>query len=106
MPKYLFEANYTAEGAKGIAKQGGTGRRASVEKAIASAGGRLESFYFAFGGRDAFVICDFPDNVSAAAMALAVNQSGAATTNTVVLLTPEEVDSAAKKSVNYAPPGR
>ena len=106
MAKYMFEANYTAEGAKGIAKAGGTARRAAVEKAVASAGGRLEAFYFAFGGRDAFVICDFPDNVTAAAMALAVNQSGAATTNTVVLLTPEEVDAACKKTVKYTGPGQ
>jgi uncharacterized protein with GYD domain len=106
MGKYMFEANYTAEGAKGIHKDGGTARRAAVEKSIASAGGRLETFYFAFGGRDAFVIADFPDNVSAAAMALAVNQSGAATTNTVVLLTPEEVDAACKKTVSYRPPGK
>jgi uncharacterized protein with GYD domain len=108
MGKYMFEANYTVEGAKGIAKDGGTARRAAVEKAIASAGGRLESFYFAFGGRDAFVIAEFPDNVSAAAMALAVNESGAASTSTVVLLTPDEVDAACKKakSVTYRPPGK
>lgn len=106
MAKYMFEANYSVEGAKGIAKDGGSARRAAVEKSVASAGGRLESFYFAFGGRDAFVICDFPDNVSAAAMALAVNQSGAASTNTVVLLTPEEVDAACKKTVSYRPPGK
>jgi len=106
MPKYMFEANYTLEGAKGIAKKGGSARRAAVEKSVASAGGRVEAFYFAFGGKDAIVICDFPDNVSAAAMALAVNLSGAATTSTVVLLTPEEVDAATKKTVKYVPPGK
>ena len=106
MAKYMFEAKYSVEGAKGIAKDGGTARRAAVEKSVASAGGRVETFYFAFGGRDAIVICDFPDNVSAAAMALAVNQSGAASTSTVVLLTPEEMDAATKKSVSYRPPGK
>ena len=106
MGKYLFEANYSAEGAKAVAKEGGTARRAAVEKSIASIGGRLEAFYFAFGKSDAFVIADLPDNVSAAAMAMAVNQSGVATTNTVVLLTPEEMDAAGKKTVAYRPPGR
>jgi len=106
MGKYLFEAQYTTEGAKGVAKEGGSARRAAVEKSFASIGGRLETFYFAFGGSDAFVIADLPDNVSAAAMALAVNQSGMATTKTVVLLTPEEMDAAGKKSVSYRPPGR
>jgi uncharacterized protein with GYD domain len=105
MGKYMFEAHYTPEGAKGVAKAGGSARRAAVEKSIASVGGRLETFYFAFGGSDAFVIADLPDNVSAAAMALAVNQSGMASTKTVVLLTPEEMDAASKKSVSYRPPG-
>ena len=74
-------------------------------KAVESVGGRLEAFFFAFGDRDVYVIADFPDNESAAAMALAVNSSGAVTTRTVVLLTPEDVDAAAKRSVEYRAPG-
>jgi len=105
MPKYLFQANYTAEGAKGILKDGGTARRAAIEKAVAGLGGRLESFYFAFGGTDAYVVADLPDNTTAAAMALAVAQSGKASTRTTVLLTPEDVDAATKKSVTYRGPG-
>jgi uncharacterized protein with GYD domain len=105
MGKYLFEAKYTAEGAKGVARDGGSARRAAVEKGLASVGGRLESFYFAFGGTDAYVVADLPDNVSAAAMALAVGQSGMSSAKTVVLLTPEEMDAAAKKTVAYRPPG-
>ena len=72
---------------------------------IESVGGRLESFHFAFGDRDAYVIVDLPDNESATAVALTVNATGAATVRTVVLLTPEEVDAAAKRSVDYRPPG-
>ena len=105
MAKYMFTARYTAEGAKGLVRDGGTGRRAAVEKACAAAGGRLESMYFAFGGIDAFVVADLPDNVSAAALALAVNQGGGAATSTVVLMTAAEVDEAVKKSVAYRPPG-
>lgn len=76
-----------------------------MNKAVESVGGQLEAFYFAFGDRDVYVIADFPDNESAAAMALAVNASGAVTTRTVVLLTPEDVDAAAKRSVEYRAPG-
>jgi uncharacterized protein with GYD domain len=106
MAKYLFEANYTAEGAKGIAREGGSGRRAAVEKAVTALGGKLETFYFAFGATDAYVIVDLPDNTAAAAMALAVAQSGLASTRTTVLLTMEETDAAAKKNVAYRAPGK
>ena len=105
MPKYLFEAHYTPEGAKGVAKEGGSGRRAAVAKAAESVGGKLESLYFAFGGVDAYVTVDLPDNVAAAAMALAVNQGATAAVKTVVLMTPEEMDKAAKTMVGYRPPG-
>ncbi|MDQ3866999.1 MAG: GYD domain-containing protein [Actinomycetota bacterium] len=104
MPKFLFEASYTFEGVKGVQREGGNSRRDAVARAIGSVGGRLESFYFAFGDRDAYVIADLPDNESATAVALTVNASGAATVRTVVLLTPEEVDAAAERSVGYRPP--
>lgn len=105
MPKYLIEASLTAQGVQGVQKEGGTSRRDAVSKAVESTGGSLESFYFAFGERDVYVIADFPDNESAAAMALTVNASGAVATRTVVLLTPEEVNAAAERSVQYRPPG-
>ena len=105
MPKFLIEASLTGEAIKGVRSEGGTARREAVASAIESAGGRLESFHFGFGDHDVFVIADFPDNESAAAMALAVNSSGTVTTRTVVLLTPEQVDEAAKRSVQYRPPG-
>ena len=105
MPKFLFEASYTHEGVKGVQSAGGSSRRDVVAKVAESVGGSLESFYFAFGDRDAYVVCDLPDNESATAIALTVNAAGGATVRTVVLLTPEEVDAAAKRSVEYRPPG-
>jgi len=105
MPKYLVRANYKPEGVKGIMKDGGTARRTAVEQMAAGFGGRVEAFYFAFGDTDAFVVVDAPDNVTAAAVALAVNASGAVTATTTPLLTPEEVDQATKKSVKYRAPG-
>ena len=68
MPKYLFEARYTADGAIGLAKEGGTGRRDAVKKHLDELGGKLESMYFAFGDVDCFVIVDLPDNASAASL--------------------------------------
>ncbi|TMG83005.1 MAG: GYD domain-containing protein [Betaproteobacteria bacterium] len=106
MAKYLFEARYTTEGAKGVAREGGTGRRAAVAKMTEGLGGKLEAFYYAFGDVDAYVIVDLPDNASAAAVALAVNQAGAAAVKTVVLITPEDMDKAGKKTVDYRAPGR
>jgi uncharacterized protein with GYD domain len=106
MPKYLLEASYSAEGAKGLLKDGGSKRRKAAEDAVKAVGGKLEAFYFAFGEHDAYVIADIPDHASAAAVSLAVNASGAVAAKTTVLLTPEEVDKASKKSVSYTAPGR
>jgi len=106
MPRYLLEASYTLEGVKGLVKDGGSKRKEAAEAAIKGLGGRVESFYFAFGAPDALVIADLPDNVSAAAASIAINASGAVTVKTIVLLTPEEMDTAVKKTVNYRAPGR
>ncbi len=106
MPKFLIKASYTPEGAKGVQSAGGSSRREAVAQVAESVGGSLESFYFAFGDYDAYVVVDLPDNEAAAAVALTVNAAGGATTKTVVLLTPEEVDAAAQRSVDYRPPGR
>jgi uncharacterized protein with GYD domain len=105
MPKFLFEASYTLDGVKGVQRAGGTSRRDAVAQVAESVGGQLEAFYFAFGDRDAYVIAELPDNESATAVALTVNAAGGATVRTVVLLTPEEVDAAAQRSVEYRPPG-
>ena len=105
MSRYLIRARYTAEGARGITSGGGSARRAAIEKMVTGVGGSLESFYFAFGDDDVYTIVELPDHTAAAAVALAVNASGAVNLRTVVLLTPEEVDAAAKKTVDYTPPG-
>jgi uncharacterized protein with GYD domain len=105
MAKFLLQASYTTEGVKGLIKDGGSKRRAAADAAVKSVGGKIEAFYFAFGDSDAIVIVDAPDNVSATAIALTVNASGAIQSRTTVLLTPEEVDQATKKTVSYRPPG-
>jgi len=106
MPKYLIKASYTAEGIKGVLKDGGTKRRAAAEAAVKSTGGKLEGFYFAFGDSDALVIVDAPDNASIAAASMAIGASGLVSATTTVLLTPEEIDQAVKKGASYSGPGR
>jgi uncharacterized protein with GYD domain len=105
MPKYLIEGSYSAQGADGIRNKGGSTRRDAVAEMVSGLGGEVESFYFAFGASDVYVTVDLPDNEAAAAVALAVNAAGAVAIKTVVLLTPEEVDAAAERSVGYRPPG-
>ena len=105
MPKYMVHGNYVGEGLKGLLKEGGSKRRDTVTKLLEGMGGKMEGFYYAFGYDDVFAIVDVPDNVTAAALSFAVNASGAVSIRTTVLMTPEEVDQATKKTVNYRPPG-
>jgi uncharacterized protein with GYD domain len=106
MPKYLAHASYTTEGLKGLLKDGGSKRREAVEQLAKGVGGTVEAFYYAFGDDDLFVIMDVPDNVSATTMSLVVNASGAVNAKVTVLITPEEVDQATKKSLDYIAPGQ
>lgn len=106
MAKFLAKAKYTApNGVKGLITDGGTKRVEAVRALAASLGGKVESFYFAFGETDAFVILDLPDNASAAAASLTVSASGSATVEVVPLLSAEEIDAAAKKTPTYRAPG-
>ncbi len=105
MAKFLAKATYNAEGARGLMKEGGSGRVAAVTKATKALGGKVETFYFAYGGDDAFVIVDVPDEASALALSLAVNASGTVTLTMVPLITAKQMDEAAKKIVKYRAPG-
>ena len=106
MPKYLFTGSYSTEGLKGLISDGGTKRREVAKKAVESVGGRLEAFYFAFGDTDVVGIADLPDNVSVAAISLAISATGAFSFKTTVLLTAEEMDEATRKEITYRPPGQ
>ena len=105
MPKYLWQVSYTPQGAKGLIEEGGSSRREVIKGMLESVGGKLEALYYAFGPDDLIVIGDVPDNVSVAALALQTAASEAARSRTTVLLTPEEIDEAAKRPVQYRPPG-
>lgn len=105
MSRYLFIARYASDGVKGVAAAGGSARRSVIQKLAEGLGGRMETFDFAFGEDDVYTILELHNNTTAAAVALAVNSTGQASVRTVALLTPEEIDDAAKQTVRYTPPG-
>ncbi len=105
MPKFLIKASYNPDGVRGLIKDGGSKRRAVVQKLIEGAGGKLEAFYYAYGADDAIIIADLPDATSGVAISLTVNATGAVRLSTTPLITPEEIDAAGKKTVEYKVPG-
>ena len=106
MSKYLLQGSYTEEGLKGLLKEGGSNRRQATEQVVKSVGGTLEAYYFAFGDNDFFLIADLPDNVSATALSLVGNSTGTINAKVTVLLTPEDVDEATKRTVDFRPAGQ
>ena len=105
MVKYLVTVSYTHDGARGLRQDGGTKRLHVIREAVEGFGGKLESFYFAMGDKDAIVIVDVPDAVAAAALSVAVAASGGARCSSVPLLTPEEMDKACSRKTAYKAPG-
>jgi uncharacterized protein with GYD domain len=106
MAKYLLKVRYTGEGIQGVMRDGGSPRQAVAQELAKSVGGAVESFHFAFGEDDAYVICDLPDNKAAATIAMTVSASGRVAVSTVPLLTVDEMDTiAAAAKLDYTPPG-
>ena len=106
MAKYLFQANYVGDGVQGLLKDGGSKRRAVVEKLFQSLGGSLEAFYYAFGDTDLYIIAEFPNHAAVTAFVLTVTATGTVTVKTTVLLTPEEIDAAGKLHPTFSAAGR
>ena len=105
MKKYLIKGAYNSEGTKGLMQEGGSSRKAAIEKMMSAVGGKVESFYYAFGEHDVLTIVELPDDITAAAVALRVNAAGLVRISMTVLISAEEIDEASKKSVNYRGPG-
>jgi uncharacterized protein with GYD domain len=101
----VFQASYTPEGVRGLKEAGASSRAAAIADMASGVGGTLESFHFAFGDVDAYVICDLPDDEAAAAAAFTVGASPSTKVTTTKLLTLEEADAAISRSVSYRPPG-
>lgn len=106
MSKFLVQGSYTTEGLKGVIKEGGSKRRDAVKQLIEGMGGRMEGFYFALGENDFYIFGEMPGIVDITAAAIMVNATRMVNVKTVALLTPEEVDLAAQKTVSYRPPGQ
>jgi len=105
MPRYLWQISYTTTGVKGLLSEGGTSRRNAITAMVVSVGGHVEVCYYAFGTTDLYVIGEVPDEVAAASLSLRTVVAGAARSQTVVLLTPEQLDEATRREVSYRPPG-
>jgi len=105
MAKYMVTGSYTPDGIPGLIEEGGTGRVAKVTQMIEGLGGTVEAFYYGLGDNDVYVIADLPDNETATAISMAVNASGTVVLSTTALMTPEQMDAATRKAVNYRAPG-
>lgn len=105
MTKYLWQVSYTAEGAKGLLSEGGSARRDAITRMVESVGGKVEACYYAFGGSDLYVLGEVPDEVAAAALSIQTAASGAAKTQSIALISPEQVDEAVQRHPDYRPPG-
>jgi uncharacterized protein with GYD domain len=106
MAKYLIKASYSPEGIKGVMAKGGSARAEAIEKLASGVGGSVESVYFSFGSDDIYAVVDAPSHEAMAAIAGTVGQTGAISSyETVVLLTPAQIDEASSMTVDYTPPG-
>lgn len=105
MPKYLFRASYTAAGAAGVLKEGGTKRQEAVTALVESVGGSVESLYWAFGPDDFFMVAELPDSAAAAAASLTVGASGSVSVTTAELMDAAQLDDVVKRRPTYRPPG-
>jgi uncharacterized protein with GYD domain len=105
MAKYMYRTKYTQSGLLGLLKEGGTGRREALRQTVEGMGGTLEGFYYAIGDDDLILIAEVPDEATATAISLNIGAAGALKVSTTVLISPETIDEAVKKSVPYRLPG-
>jgi uncharacterized protein with GYD domain len=106
MAHYLIQVSYNNQGISDLVKNP-QDRSTAIRSVIEGMGGRIESFYFAFGDYDAVVIAELPDNASAAAFAMAVGAGGAMRSyRTTVLIPTAEAGEAMRKAstLGYRPP--
>jgi len=107
MPLYLTKFSYTPETwARLIGNP--EDRRKAAQEYVESVGGKLHGFWYAFGDHDGYNLWEAPDNVSMAAVALAITSGGALSSyETTVLLTVDETLEALRKAehVGYRTPG-
>lgn len=106
MPRYLWKVQYTTEGARGLLNEGGSARQAVIVTMVESVGGTVESCNFALGTHQLYVIGSVPDEIAAATLAIQTAASGYARSESIELLTPEQVDEAVRREAEYRGPGQ
>ena len=107
MPLYLTRFSYTAETWARLAQKP-EDRRDAARAYIEKIGGKLHGFWYAFGDYDAYSVVEAPDNVSVAAVAMAISGGGALSKyETTVLLSVEDAMDAMQRAreIQYRPPG-
>ncbi|MBA2596109.1 MAG: GYD domain-containing protein [Chloroflexota bacterium] len=107
MPFYLTRFSYTPATWAKLVKNP-EDRRAAATQYVEAIGGTMHGYWYAFGDHDAYALYEAPDNVSMAAMAIAISAGGALSSyQTIALLTVEETLAALQKasSITYRPPG-
>jgi len=107
MPLYLTRFSYTPETWARLVENP-EDRREAAKAYIESVGGKLHGFWYAFGSHDGYNLFEAPDNVSMAAVAVAIGGGGALSSiETTVLLSVEETLEALGKAgqIQYKPPG-
>jgi uncharacterized protein with GYD domain len=106
MPMFLIQASYSSQSTAAMIKNP-QDRAAAVRPMIERMGGKLHGLWLAFGEYDIVAIAETPDNVSAAALSMAIGASGAmAAYRSTPLLTMAEATEAMKKAgaAGYQPP--
>ncbi len=105
MPKFMFHGTYTAAGAAGVLKDGGSGRLKAVEALAASVGGSVDAAYWAMGADDFYITAELPDNKAAAALSLNVAAAGAVHITTAELFSAADLDEIVGRRADYRAPG-
>ena len=107
MPLYLTRFSYTAATWTRLIDHS-EDRRQAAQSYIESVGGKLHGFWYAFGADDAYTLWEAPDDVSMAAVAIAITGGGALSSlDTTLLLTVDQTLDALRKAkeIQYSPPG-
>ena len=106
MAHYMFQASYSQQALKAMLEHP-QDRATAVKALIESAGGKMHSIFFAFGEHDVIIQFELPDNVSAAAIGIAVGAAGSLSKfKTTVLFTTKDAMAAMTKakSISYTQP--
>jgi uncharacterized protein with GYD domain len=107
MPLYLTKFSYTPETWARLVGNP-EDRRNAAKEYIESVGGKLHGFWYAFGEHDGYTLWEAPNNVSMAAVALAISSGGALSSqDTTVLMTVDETLDALRQArqIGYRAPG-